>query len=522
MEMQWQLRAAMAAADITPSCDVYLEGYEEHGPLSLARCPQDFTSDLKARVLILDNGQDRLVMINLELLFADVKHQYGTLSEDFSDKVAAICGTAPDNVLLSNTHTHHAPRKLGADQEERILQAVQQAYDQLTPAVLRVGYVHTAYGVSRSRDYGIDVTRAYDDVLTVLRVDTADGTPIGLAFNVPIHNTLYGHGPDLKKNRHLLNCEFTGYACRYLEAYFGGNFVAMHINGFYGNSGPIFRNEYYAPTLEDLKQAGADFGAEILTGWQKAEKTLKTGVVAWAFQKGSLETRQDNRAFAPCFGDFDKEPVLIHAGAFGELATVAVNYEPFSMIGARLKAEAPFKTLLPAAGMGWRGYIPTKETWQANTLQKEVECQPIKTPLTESAEEVFYEMLLQTVCDLQGVVPDRVVAECSGVIRNSETVDYCFRFWEPLQADKLVVSFGQFSRTDCASVFTLTAGNADWEQSWEIEGFSSGYLGVFPDNKSVEWIRVSVKERFLYGTNGIDRLSPELWAINYDRKEKSK
>ena len=82
--------------------------------------------------------------------------------------------------------------------------------------------------------------------------------------------------------------------------------------------------------------------------------------------------------------------------------------------------------------------------------------------------------------------------------------------------------FGQFSRTDCASVFTLTAGNADWEQSWEIEGFSSGYLGVFADNKSVEWIRVSVKERFLYGTNGIDRLSPELWAINYDRKVKSK
>ena len=46
----------MAATDITPSCDVYLEGYEEHGELSLAHCPQDFTSDLKARVLILDNG----------------------------------------------------------------------------------------------------------------------------------------------------------------------------------------------------------------------------------------------------------------------------------------------------------------------------------------------------------------------------------------------------------------------------------------------------------------------------------
>lgn len=519
MEKQWQLRAAMAVADITPSCDVYLEGYEEHGELSLAHCPQDFTSDLKARVLILDNGTDRFVMVNLELLFADVKYQYGTLSDHFSDKVAAICGTIPDHVLLSNTHTHHAPRQLSLEQEDRILQAVQRAYDQLAPAVLHVGCVHTAFGVSRSRDYGIDVTRAYDDALTVLRVDTEEGAPIGLAFNVPIHNTLYGHGPDLKKNRHLLNCEFTGYACRYLESHFGGNFVAMHVNGFYGNSGPIFRNEYYAPTLEDLKQAGADFGQEILAGWKEADQTLQAGPVLSIFFTGSLVTRQDNRAFAPCFGDFEREPVLIHAGAFGELATVAVNYEPFSMIGARLKAEAPFKTLMPAAGMGWRGYIPTKETWQANRLQKEVECQPIKTPLTASAEEEFYGMLLQTVCDLQGVVPQRVEAECTGIERNLQTAVYHFRFREPMRADKIVVSFGQFARTDCASIFTITAGNADWEQSWQVSDFSAGYLGVVPENASVDWVQLTVKERYMYGTNGIDRLSPMIWAISYDRKD---
>ena len=521
MEKQWQLRAAMAATDITPSCDVYLEGYEEHGELSLAHCPQDFTSDLKARVLILDNGEDRLVMVNLELLFADVKYQYGTLSDTFSDKVAAICGTVPGNVLLSNTHTHHAPRQLAFDQEERILQAVQQAYDRLTPAVIRVGCVHTAFGVSRSRDYGIDVTRAYDDALTVLRVDAADGTSIGLAFNVPIHNTLYGHGPDLKKNRHLLNCEFTGYACRYLESQLGDDFVAMHINGFYGNSGPIFRGEYYAPTLEDLKQAGADFGKEIQVGWENADQLLQAGPAVFTFREGLLATSQDNRAFAPCFGDFDREQVLIHAGAFGELATVAVNYEPFSMIGARLKAEAPFKTLLPAAGMGWRGYIPTKETWQANKLQKEVECQPIKTPLTESAEEEFYSMLLQTVCDLKNVTSKRTEAEYVKTQRNYSAVDYLFRFTAPVQADKLVVSFGQFSRTDCASRFTITAGNANWEQNWQISDFSAGYLGVFPENTSVEWIRLSVEERYLYGTNGIDRLSPVIWAVSYDRKDET-
>ena len=150
-----------------------------------------------------------------------------------------------------------------------------------------------------------------------------------------------------------------------------------------------------------------------------------------------------------------------------------------------------------------------------------MECQPIKTPLTESAEEEFYSMLLQTVCDLKNVTSKRTEAEYVKTQRNYSAVDYLFRFTAPVQADKLVVSFGQFSRTDCASRFTITAGNANWEQNWQISDFSAGYLGVFPENTSVEWSRLSVEERFLYGTNGIDRLSPVIWAVSYDRKDET-
>ncbi len=522
MKERKKLRAAMAAADITPEEDVYLEGYEEHGELSLARYPQDQTSDLKARILVLEYGSDRLVLINLELLFADVKFQYGTLSETFPGKAAAVCGTTPDRILLSNTHTHHAPRRLGAAQEERILQALQIACGRLRPAVIRAGSSHTAYGVSRSRDYSIDYTRPYDDELTVLRVDEEDGAPIGLVFNVPIHNTLYGHGPDLKKNRHLLNCEFTGYASRHLESLFAQKnpgFTAMHVNGFYGNSGPVFRGEYYAPTLDDLKQAGADFGEEILDCWERADRELQMGPSATAFLEGTLDTRQDDRHFAPSFGDYAREPVLIHAGALGDLATVAVNYEPFSILGARLKAESPFPVLLPAAGMGWRGYIPTKETWQMHRLQREVECQPIKTPLTEAAEENFYQMLLQTVCDLRDVTPCRIPAVRDGMIAGNQTAVYRFHFSIPFRADKLILDFGQYARTDCASYFILTAGGNGNEERWEVSDFSSAYGGFFTRLPKVEWISLQVKERYMYGRSGIDRLSPAVYGIRYVRKE---
>lgn len=512
-----KLRAAMAVANITPDRDEYLEGYEPHGELSLARCPQDHTSELKARVLLLDNGTDRLLLVNMELLFAD-DHQYATVSADFTAKAAKLCGATPSQVLFSNTHTHHAPRQLTELAEEKLLRAVAQAAETLKPAVLRVSRGHTTCGVSRSRDYGIDVTRAYDDELTVLRVDNQNGKPLGLVFNVPIHNTLYGHGPDLKKNRHLLNCEFTGYACRYLEETIGQDFVAMHMNGFYGNSGPLYKGEYYAPNLEELKNAGSVLGKEVEDLWSNAGVPVAPGPVSTAFLEDSLTTRQDSRAFSPCFGDFEKEPVRIHAGAFGELATVAVNYEPFSMLGARLKAEAPFQCVLPAAGMGWRGYIPTKQTWLAHRKQKEVECEPIKSPLTIDAEETFYEMLLQTVCALKQVTVSRTPATRQACHMEGKEAVYDFCFDSPIRADKLVLDFGQSLRTDCASDFTLLAGKV----AVTTENFSSGYWGMFLDAEPITQVQLRVKSRYLYGKLEIDRLSPTLTAIRYDRKEDKK
>ena len=62
-------KIAMASADITPNRDVYLDGYEAHDASSLAKYPDNFTTDLNARILIVDNGTDRLVFLNLERIF---------------------------------------------------------------------------------------------------------------------------------------------------------------------------------------------------------------------------------------------------------------------------------------------------------------------------------------------------------------------------------------------------------------------------------------------------------------------
>lgn len=52
--------AAMAIADITPKKGVFLEGYAGKSELTLST-PDQFTSDLRARILLVQNAEDCLV-----------------------------------------------------------------------------------------------------------------------------------------------------------------------------------------------------------------------------------------------------------------------------------------------------------------------------------------------------------------------------------------------------------------------------------------------------------------------------
>ncbi len=517
-------RAALCCADITPDRDVYLEGYEDHGELSLCRYPVDHTSDLKARLLLLDNGRERLLHINLELLFSDVQHQVGTLSSEVIEKLAAACHTRPDCILLSNTHTHHAPMQLFAPQEAKLLEAAEKAYEALRPVRLKVGRGHTSFGVSRGNDYGIDYDLPYDDEITLLRFDDAQtGKALGMAFSVPLHNTMYGHGPGLKPNRHRLNCELTGYACRALERWMGPGFVAMHINGFYGNAGPVYQGRFYAESLEELKQAGEAFAQQVMDIYTPLEKTEPVdvcGQVRTVCTRASLPVEK-TRAWKAYFGLLPEKNLLIQAGCFGKIAFVGVNFEPFSILGARLRAESPYPITLPAANVnGWRGYVPTKEAFARHAQAAEVECQPVKTPLTAQGEEAFYSAVLETLCRMAGVSIHRQTATLQSVAVQPETAVYTFAFDSPQQPDKLVLSFGQDQRTDCASSFVLELlDQEDRVICLERRAhFSSGYLGIFTGCSLCSRVRLTVQSRYGYGKQGIGELTPRIQALIFMEK----
>ena len=517
------MRAAMAVVDITPARDVYLQGYDGATDASLAKYPSNFKSNLNARILILDNRSDRLVFLNLELVFSGV--QYGTqnLSPQALQQIAQICHTSTSNILLSNTHNHQSNMILAQREEQHILQGVAQAYSRLAPVKIGTTTVNTQFGISRGGDYTMDANAPYDSLMTIVRFDNAEtGIPMGLIYSVPMHNTMYSNGPGLSANIKNLNCEFTGYASREIEAQMAQQnpyFTAMHINGFYGNAGPYANGKWYASSLEELKANGASFAQEILSGFHAIQTQTIASTLQSDFAIDSIPANQSDQAYRQQFGDLDEMPLYITLGAFSDIAYVGVNYEPFSVIGAKLKAESPYRTLLPAGDVnGWKGYIPTEEAFalhQSGNYQ--AECVWNKTPFDARAEDIFYDKVFAAVCDMAGTAPVRVPLEYSGVTANSSVAEYTFQLENAAALDKLVISFGQDSRTDCAMDFDLLVyGMADQLIMHKTySGNTTNYLGEFLDGAKAVKAVLKVRSRYGSGTNGIAQLQPQVWGIRY-------
>ncbi len=521
-------RVAMAIADITPDRDVYLQGYEPESPKSMANYPQDFTSDLNARILVVDNGEDRLVFLHLEIISSSAEYGDHNLSVEAVDAIAKICGTKRENVLLSNSHSHQSYMHLSLREEQQIVEAVKEACDRLVPAKIGISEVCTQFGISRGSDYSIDKTAPYDSLMNVIRFDDATtGAPIGLVYAVPMHNTMFGNGTEM--NHDKLSCEFTGYASRAVEeamAPENPNFTAMHINGFYGNAGPYIDGRWRAGTVEKLQENGTAFGMEILEAFRNTQTEAATGDIRTGFVEGTLPANATNKNYASMFGDLDEMPLVITLGAFGDIAYVGVNYEPYSIIGARLKAESPYRALIPAAIVnGWKGYLPTKEAVAVHEGGAyQAECGPDKSPFDGAAEEPFYAQVLDAVCDMAQVDLKRVPATADGVKTQQDSAVYTFTMTEQTQLDKLVISFGQEYRTDCAMDFTVQVLNGNGKEIWSksYTGNTVNYRGEFLDGAEAATVVLTVSTRFgsdmQATTEGISELAPQVWGIRFTQQ----
>ena len=279
------VRAGAAAADITPPIGTPMFAYAARGltnpgdtvPTLVAQLLGDPDNNfyaktfvpsrgihvrIKARALALERDGRRFVLAQ-----ADVGGFPLTLLQEVRRRIAHA-GVQASDILLSATHTHSSTGPLwpsdnlgyavvGGDlfdprifdlTAQGIAEAILTAIDRLRPARLGVGQVELR-DASRNRNFepfrlnpegqGDEAQArraAIDPLLTVVRADALDGTPIAAWSNFAIHPTSFGD------DNLLLSGDNAGFAVRIAERdiarHAGGAVVNVWTNGNEGDISP--------------------------------------------------------------------------------------------------------------------------------------------------------------------------------------------------------------------------------------------------------------------------------------------
>jgi hypothetical protein len=213
---------------------------------------------LMAKVLVLQNGQEKVAIIKLDTVGISRKLRDAMVAE------AAQFGIPAKNVLVCGTHTHSGPGAV-ADKhgfelaamdcfnqrvfdflKQRITFALHLAHQNLQPAAL---------GIESGQEFDCSKNRRgnpgiYDPEVGVIRVEKADGqnTPMAILLNFAVHGTCYYAG----------NMKFSGdcmgYCERYIEKKVGFGAVALFTNGAEGDVRP----------RGDAKQCGEKLAEKVL------------------------------------------------------------------------------------------------------------------------------------------------------------------------------------------------------------------------------------------------------------------
>ena len=350
---------------------------------------------LVARCLLLDDGATRLAIVSLTVIALRRAE-----AMQVREAVATASDTPAEHVMVACTHVHSGPPTFTGDADLRrataaaiaaaSASAARQAAD-MQPARLGVSTDHLP-GVSRVRRVlrrdgsVITLRRAWpqywgwatdpetvgpeeplDDLLTVLRIENADGEPIGVLFHFTCHPI-----PD-----------FFGYAARRVEQALPGS-ACLILNGCQGSVDTPFEVPIEGRTLEDqLPVFGDALTDRVLAVARQTEttETIRLGVcsrdVFLPLDPRTPESTpwRDAEMWAEAFsaGGFTTEVQCMRIGA---LALAGIPGEAQVGFGAQIAGVSPFRItrgvglandecayLLSEQSRARGGYEADPETW---------------------------------------------------------------------------------------------------------------------------------------------------------------
>jgi len=402
-------RAAVVKVDITPDTSQWLLGY---GP----RQSVGVHDRLYHRIVAMEDGTSQFFLVSTDIcLFSPAV--YDGVMQELEKKM----GIKPDEVWWTVSHTHAAPEVgppgLGAvfmgqryEHEHNneysarvvndLIKGIAQARARLEPARLGAGWGFAMANINRrARDVegpaflGLNPDGPVDRRIGLIRLEKADGKPLALIANYPMHGTVLG-----QENK-LITGDAPGIVAEYVEDKLGA--PMLYIQGAAGNLAPIYT---VYPNFESghLSQFRVLLGDKILEANRQLAYT--TPEVRLSLGTKVVETpRKEGMGWAPELGEY-----LRKTSTGGTVIRLPIRFlqinqdiaiwtaplELFCEIAMAVRNQSPFPfTFYYGYCNGWLGYLPTKEEFAHGGYE------PGVSPYTPQAET---DLVSSVVSYLQG------------------------------------------------------------------------------------------------------------------------
>ncbi|HIQ05863.1 MAG TPA: hypothetical protein EYH31_09260 [Anaerolineae bacterium] len=274
--------AGFGKSVITPRVGVRLVGYFNRQAASTG-----VHDDLHARALVLEANGVCWALCAVELCY--VREPLVAQVRALVDQETDIPG---ENVFIAAIHTHSGPDDQDTTAWDRplaelIAAAIIQAGEHRQPARIGGGF-GVLYGHNINRRW---LERPVDPAVGVIRVDGAQGRPLGMVTNFGCHAVVLGY------DNLLISADWPGYACRQLEAMLGEDAVCLFVQGGSGDANPLtqgvrarltsghavstFTDHFYYGLPDDAEvwnigdRGGGTFEEAAVLGQAMAEETLR-------------------------------------------------------------------------------------------------------------------------------------------------------------------------------------------------------------------------------------------------------
>ncbi len=378
-----EFKAAAGKADITPPLGYSLWGYSDRKGTATS-----VLDPLWARILVLDDGSNRIALVTL-----DLGRCFGPpFMDSLREQVKRSAGV--HQVFLMASHTHSGPVIDDAypegktppwetEAKDKIAKAIEEASGRLVAARIGTGFGQTLIGHNRRyvqpggavkmlwRNATRMPTHPVDGTVGIIRVDNAAGKPLAILVNYACHPVVFG--PDNLR----FSADYPGAMRQYVEAGLEQAPICFFLQGAAGDINPYFDK---TPRAEDadrlMKETGEQLGQEALR--------VARGITTRAPEKPSLKYSLDTMNFdlrwdvEKVMAVIEKRVDATRAGYYrrsmtspircpvmtllinDDIALMGMPGEPFVQFGVDFRERAPVRAaFFVGYANGYYAYFPT-------------------------------------------------------------------------------------------------------------------------------------------------------------------